>query len=443
MHPSDLIYDWNTRGDAFDYGSLRPVELDDETLRDGLQSPSVRDPSIGDKIRILHLMDALGIHSADIGLPGAGPRAAADVRALAKEIVASGLKVRPNCAARTVRADIEPIAAVSQEVGIAIEACTFIGSSPVRQYAEDWTLDRMLEVSEDAVAFAVAEGLPVMYVTEDTTRARPETLKALYGAAIAAGARRICVADTVGHATPHGVRQLIRFVRREVIEPSGEDVKLDFHGHRDRGLGVPNALAAIEEGVDRVHGTAMGIGERVGNAEMDLLLVNLKLLGLHDYDLSRLSEYCELVARATGVPLPVNYPVMGEDAFRTGTGVHAAAIIKARQKGDEWLADLVYSGVPAGQFGRRQVIEISHMSGMSNVKYWLGERGYDAGDDGLCQAVFDLAKACGHTLSEAEVRECCERYLEGLGTVREREAGQDGPPASPDSHDTSVAAGSG
>ena len=406
----DLIHDWNTVQDAFDYQSLRPVELDDETLRDGLQSPSVQDPDIGDKIRILHLMDELGIHSADIGLPGAGPRAVADVRALALEIAREGLHISANCAARTVRADIEPIARVSQEAGIPIEACTFIGSSPIRQYAEGWTLDRMLEATEDAVRFAVSEGLPVMYVTEDTTRADPETLRKLYGTAIDNGARRICLADTVGHATPNGVRQLVRFVKREIVEPSGEDIKVDFHGHRDRGLGVPNALAAVEEGVDRVHGTALGIGERVGNTEMDLLLVNLKLLGLHDYDLSCLGEYCSLVSEATGVPLPANYPVIGEDAFRTGTGVHAAAIIKARAKGDDWLADRIYSGVPAGYFGRRQVIEISHMSGMSNVKYWLDEHGYDTSDDGLCERVFQHAKSVGHTLTEAEVHECCREY---------------------------------
>jgi isopropylmalate/homocitrate/citramalate synthase len=408
MNEQDLIHDWNTVHDAFDYTSVGRVELDDETLRDGLQSPSVRDPSIEDKIRILHLMDELGIDTAALGLPGAGPRAVADVRALAREIADAGLRIGANCAARTVRADIEPIARISQEVGIPIEACTFIGSSPIRQYAEGWSLDQMLHVTEDAVRFAVAEGLPVMYVTEDTVRARPETLKKLYGTAIACGARRICLADTVGHATPNGVRQLVRFVRGEIIGPSGEDVKIDWHGHRDRGLAVPNTLAAIEEGANRVHGTALGIGERVGNTEMDLLLVNLKLLGLHDYDLSRLGEYCELVAEATGVQVPPNYPVIGEDAFRTGTGVHAAAIIKARQKGDEWLADRVYSGVPAAEFGRRQRIEISHMSGMSNVKYWLAEHGYDITDDALCRRVFELAKNSGHTLTAAEIHACSE-----------------------------------
>lgn len=410
MNEQDLIHDWNAVPGAFDYAAIPPVELDDETLRDGLQSPSVQDPPIGAKIEILHLMDGLGIHTADIGLPGAGPRAERDVRALAREIARAGLRIAANCAARTVRADIEPIARITQETGVPIEACTFIGSSPIRQYAEDWTLDRMLRATEDAVRFAVAEGLSVMYVTEDTTRARPDVLERLYRLAIDCGARRICLADTVGHATPQGVRQLVQFVRARVIEPAGGGVRIDWHGHRDRGLGLANTLAAIEEGVHRVHGTALGIGERVGNTEMDLLLVNLKLLGMHRADLTLLGDYCEAVSRATGVPIPATYPVLGADAFRTGTGVHAAAIIKAQLKGDDWLADRVYSAVPASLFGRRQRIEISHVSGMSNVKHWLREHGYRADDDGLCRHVFELAKRTDHVLSDDEVHTCCREY---------------------------------
>jgi 2-isopropylmalate synthase len=249
-----------------------------------------------------------------------------------------------------------------------------------------------------------------MYVTEDTTRARPEVLKQLYTTAIECGAQRICLADTVGHATPQGVRQLVRFVRHEIVEPSGADVKIDWHGHRDRGLGLANTLAAIEEGAARVHGTALGIGERVGNTEMDLLLVNLKLLGVHRHDLGRLADYCEAVSRATGVPIPPTYPVFGRDAFRTGTGVHAAAIIKAKIKGDDWLADRVYSSVPAGEFGRRQIIEISHVSGMSNVRFWLAEHGYDSTDDDLCNRVFELAKRADHVLTEDEIRACCAEH---------------------------------
>ena len=409
MIERDLIHDWNVEADDFDWTACR-VELNDETLRDGLQCPSVTDPVIEDKKALLHLMVELGIASADIGLPGAGPRTRADTLALATEIATSRLPLAANCAARTVVSDVEPIAHISQAAGIPIEAATFIGSSPIRQYAEDWTLDRMLRVSEEAVTFAVREGLPVMFVTEDTTRAAPETLKALYGAAIGWGARRLCLADTVGHATPAGVRALVRFIREEVIGPSGEEVKLDWHGHRDRGLGLANSLAAIEAGVDRVHGTALGIGERVGNAEMDLLLINLKLLGAHRHDLSRLPEYSRLASRACGVPIPASYPVLGDDAFRTGTGVHAAAIIKARKKGHAWLADRIYSGVPAGDFGLAQRIEISPVSGLSNVRCWLEEHGHDADDVGLCQRLFDAAKHVNRVLRDEELHAMVAEY---------------------------------
>ncbi len=400
MDEARLVYDWNADG-GFDWTTAR-VDLNDETLRDGLQSPSAIDPPLDTKIRLLHLMADLGIASADLGLPGAGPRVVESVEALAREIVGAKLPISPNCAARTVRSDIEPVARISQAVGIPIEAATFIGSSAIRQYAEDWTLERMLKVSEDAVSFAVREGLPVMFVTEDTTRAQPETLKALFGNAIRWGARRLCIADTVGHATPAGAARLVRFVLEEIVRPSGEDVRVDWHGHRDRGLGLANCLAAIRAGAHRVHGTALGVGERVGNAEMDLLIVNLYLLGAHRHDVSRLREYCELAAGTIGVPLPANYPVIGADAFRTGTGVHAAAIVKARKKGDAWLADRIYSAVPAGAFGLTQKIEVGPVSGLSNVRCWLSEHGYDPGDTATCDALFAAAKAADRVLTDAE-----------------------------------------
>ncbi len=401
MNRDDLIYDWNELPGSFEYDSTS-VELDDETLRDGLQNPSVTDPPVERKLELLHMMVELGIHAADIGLPGAGPRAYDAVLVLAREIADGGLPISANCAARTVRADIEPIARVSQATGLRLEVGAFIGSSPIRQYAEGWDVEHILESTREAIGFAVGEGLDVMYVTEDTTRSRPEALRALYTAAIEAGAARICLADTVGHATPDGVRQLVRFAK-EIVADSGARAKIDWHGHRDRGYGLANAMTAIEEGVDRVHGTALGIGERVGNTEMDLLLVNLKLLGVHEADLTRLPDYCRLAADMCGLEVPHNYPVVGADAFRTGTGVHAAAIIKAMRKGDPWLEDCVYSGVPASVVGCRQQIEISPVSGLSNVKYWLGEHGYDPHDEDLCEAVFGLAKRCDHTLTRDEI----------------------------------------
>ena len=413
MERSDLIYDWNRVDRDFDPTSVH-VELDDETLRDGLQNPSVKDPPIERKLEMLHLMVDLGIHAADIGLPGAGPRAKSAVMALATEIADQDLPISPNCAARTVRADIEPIVDVAQTTGLRMEVGAFLGSSPIRLYTEGWDEARLLRTTEEAVTFAVGEGLDVMFVTEDTTRSKPETLRAVYTMAIECGARRICLADTVGHASPHGVRELVRFMR-QVVEDTGEDVKIDWHGHRDRGLGMSNALAAIEEGVDRVHATALGIGERVGNTRMDLLLANLAMLGIHKHDVRRLPEYCALAAEICDVSIPHSYPVVGSDAFRTGTGVHASAIIKAMRTGDEWLVDCVYSAVPASLFGLKQKIEVSPVSGLSNVRFWLDEHGYDPEDEDLCEAVFALAKRSDRTLTPGEIESEIARVRNGGG----------------------------
>jgi isopropylmalate/homocitrate/citramalate synthase len=395
MHP--LIHDWNRTTEP------RPpaVMLDDETLRDGLQSPSVRCPDIDEKLRILHLIDRLGIDTADIGLPGAGPHVVRDVERLAREIVDQRLRVRANCAARTLLADIRPIAEISQRVGMPIEACTFIGSSPLRQYAEGWSLDQLLRLTEEAITFAVGEGLPVMYVTEDTTRADPDTLRQLYSTAIRAGASRVCVADTAGHATPAGAAAVVSFVRT-IVDECGGTAGIDWHGHRDRDFAVINTLAAMGAGATRVHGTAIGIGERVGNTPMDALLVNLVLMGYLDRDLSALVEYCQVVSDATGVPIPANYPVVGRDAFRTATGVHAAAVIKAYRKQDMALVDAVYSGVPASLVGREQEIDVGPMSGKSNVVFWLEKRGL-AADDAVVERIFAKAKRSPSVLTEEEI----------------------------------------
>ncbi len=376
--------------------------LDDETLRDGLQSPSVRCPTIEQKIEILHLIDRLGIDTADIGLPGAGPHVVRDVERLAREIATQKLAVSANCAARTVIADIQPVAEISQRTGLAIECCAFIGSSPLRQYAEGWTIDQLLRLTEEAITFAVREGLAVMYVTEDTTRADPDTLRRLYSTAIRAGASRVCVSDTVGHATPEGAAAVVRFIAR-VVDECGGDVGVDWHGHRDRDFAVSNSLAALEAGATRLHGAAIGIGERVGNTPMDTLLVNLVLMGYLDRDLSALVEYCDAVSRATGVPIPPNYPIVGKDAFRTATGVHAAAIVKAVRKNDHDLVDAVYSGVPAALVGREQEVDVGPMSGRSNVIFWLEKRGLTASDE-IVDRVLAEAKKSDSVLAEETIR---------------------------------------
>jgi 2-isopropylmalate synthase len=394
MNRDELIHDWNVpekKGPK--------IQFDDETLRDGLQSPSVHDPKLDQKLALLHLMDELGIDTADVGLPGAGARAREHIATLVRET--KDLAITPNVACRTLASDIQPVVALVQETGVAIEVCAFIGSSPIRQFAESWEMETMIKLSREAIELCTREKLPSMFVTEDTTRAHPEDVRALYTTAIEAGAARICVCDTCGHATPSGVKKLIGFVK-SIVDDLGASVGIDWHGHRDRGLGLANALAAIEAGATRVHATALGVGERAGNTEMDLLLVNLKLAGLIENDLSKLGEYCKLVSDSVGLPIPANYPVFGKDAFETATGVHAAAVIKAFKKGDSWLANRVYSGVPADLFGLEQVIAVGPMSGKSNVTWFLEKRGIRATDEQV-QRVLELAKKTPRLLTEKEI----------------------------------------
>ena len=405
---SELIFDWN---EVNRKGRIVPQNATffDETLRDGLQNPSVKDPGIEHKLEILHLIDELGIHVADIGLPGSSKRAYDDVTRLCKEVVDCKMKVKIACAGRTVVSDITPMIDISQKVGIPIEVYAFIGSSPIRQYAEQWDLDLLVKRSSEAVDVAVKNGLDVAYVTEDTTRSRPEVLTTLFRAAIDHGAKRLCLSDTVGHATPDGVRNLVQFTK-SVVAGTGAEVGIDWHGHNDRGFALENAIWALEFGADRVHATGLGIGERVGNAQMELFLLNMKLLGQLDQDLTKLLAYCEAVARAVGWQVPINYPLVGRDAFRTATGVHAAAIIKAMAKGDDWLADRIYSGVPAGLFGRKQEICIGFMSGASNVNFYLKERGIPT-SEALVAEILQAAKERDQILTDSEVMVIVDKHV--------------------------------
>lgn len=399
----DVIYDWNKTRTV--PKPTHSFDLFDETLRDGVQSPSVTDPSLEDKLEILELMHSLGIRSADIGLPGAGKRAFDDVVAMARHIQKKKLNIEAGAAGRTVLADVQAIADASDKAGVPLVVYAFIGSSPIRLWAEQWDSEFLTRTSIEAIDFAVKRGLDVAYVTEDTIRSSPQVLDRLFRAAIDHGTKRLVLCDTVGHATPDGVKSLIVWTQN-LIEGMGMKgkVKIDWHGHNDRGLALVNALYAIEAGADRIHGCGLGVGERVGNTSMDLLLLNLKLLGWFDHDLSKLVPYVQKVSEACKFEIPKNYPLSGSDAFRTATGVHAAAIIKAKKRGDDWLSDRVYSGVPASEFGKDQVIEIGHMSGMSNVRYWCEERGI-AADDELCKAILARAKSCAWTLTDAEIEE--------------------------------------
>jgi 2-isopropylmalate synthase len=401
-NPSDskeLIYEWNEIG--IGPKPSHRIMVTDESLRDGLQSPSITQPDIQDKVYLLYLMRDLQVDAADLGYCGAGELFQKHVTILTREIVNQKMDIQPQSAARSVLADITPIVEASQEVGTPIEACIFLGTSPIRQYAEGWDLDFLLRQTEESVQYAISNGLPVMFVTEDTTRAHPDTLRQVYSTAIRSGAQRICASDTVGHATPDGVRALITFLK-EMIEEINPEVGIDWHGHRDRGMDIINTLIAIEAGADRVHACGLGIGERSGNTPMEILLVNLNLLGWADRDLTRLPEYCDVVADKCGAPIPFNYPVVGADSFRTSTGVHAAAVVKAMEKKDQWLADRIYSGVPASMVGRDQGIEIGPMSGEHNVRHYLRHRGIEE-EPVYIEKILAAAKRARKLLSEEDV----------------------------------------
>jgi len=402
MNEKDVIFDWNVSGPALS-PPMRRVELHDETLRDGIQSPSVFDPDIQTKKRVVSLLDAVGVDSVNVGLPGAGPRAVEDSQELVEHIRDNNLGIRPGCAARTHPNDIQPIIDISKATGLPVEAMMFLGTSPIRMYAEKWDEDRLEDLTRTAVSMAVEAGIPASFVTEDTVRSRPTTLRRLFTAAVEEGASRLILCDTVGHSTTNGVFNLVQWTHNLLLGMGVRDkVQLDWHGHNDRGFALPNALYAIEAGVDRVHGTILGVGERVGNTPLDLMLVNLKLMGVEGGDLQNLGELADLVAEGCKWPIPLNYPVFGNDAFRTGTGVHAAAVIKAVNRGDSWLADRVYSGVPAAWFGREQEIGIGHQSGLSNIRYWLHRRGI-VESDGLVEAIFNRAKQGNQMLNDEEV----------------------------------------
>lgn len=415
MDERALIFDWNT----IDYDISRNsnnhphgVWFDDETLRDGLQSPSARNPFISQKIELLTYMEKLGIQKVDLGLPGAGPFHVEHIDAMLSHITENDYAIRPGAAVRTLMNDIQPLVDLQQKHGIQIQASAFLGTSPIRQFTEGWTMERLLSTMETAVSFAVENDVPVMFVTEDTTRSKPEDVKMIYRRAMELGVRRLCVCDTCGHVTPNGVKKLLNFIDEEVIKDSGymrNEIEVNWHGHQDRGLGVANNIAAVEAGADVIHGTALGVGERAGNAPLDQTLVNLKLMGVIDNDLTLLDEYVRKANEYIEVPLPHNYPVFGRDAFETGTGVHASAVIKAMKKGDQWLADRVYSGVPAADFGLKQVIRIGHMAGRSNIIWWLEQNEIEANDD-LIEHMFEIAKSQRRNMTDEEIHQAVESF---------------------------------
>lgn len=402
--PTDDV--WFTWNDAeTEQGSSESAYsgiLFDETLRDGLQAPHIRNLTLEQKLSFVDHMVRSGVRSADLGFPGSDAAAARECTELAKHIASNGLDLTPGYAGRTHPSDINAICEVGQQSGVAIEAYAFIGVSPIRQYVEDWDIELIKRAVHRSAAECRRGNVEFVLVLEDAIRCTPEVLGSVYDSAVETGTRRLTLCDTVGAAVPGGTAALVRWTQRYFAE-RGHPVALEWHGHNDRGLALANSLTALALGCARVHGTILGIGERAGNASLDQLMVNSHLDGHHAYDLKALREYCRYAAPLLGVDIPQNYPAMGRDVFKTSAGVHASAILKAHEKGSRTIKDGVYAGVPAGLLGREQEVLIDAASGESNVKYWLTVHGYATDDAALIKRVLERAKTNPAPLTDEEI----------------------------------------
>ena len=388
-----LFHDWNGSSKS----NMR-CRIVDDTLRDGLQSPNVVAPKLAEKLTLIDCMVKNGIYSLIASYPAASKELFAETEAMLRHIRGNKYQIAPALAGRTALQDLQPIAELQQRFGRQLRAYAFIACSPIRQSVENWDLSLIRERIKESLKYLIAENVFPIIVIEDSTRCKPDDLSEVIRCAVDGGAKSITIADTVGYINPEGVRKLISFVRGI----SGDHVLLEWHGHNDRGLALANALAAIESGVDCVHTTAAGIGERTGNLSFEQLLLNLWLNGGGDINLSFVNEFAALTAQYTHIPIPPNQPVIGSDIFTTGTGVHAAAILKALKSGDTVLADSVYSSVPARLLGREQNIEIGQMSGRANVEAKLLQMRLPYTDD-TAEKILAAAKSSSHFLTDVEI----------------------------------------
>lgn len=411
MDKKNIVYDWNhlpTNSRPNSIGRKANVEVNDETLRDGLQATYVKHPRLEEKIILLDSMERVGINSANIGFPISGSEQFNDVVALAAHVKKNKYKISLECGGRLHKKDVQAIIEASQRAGLGLDAGLFIASSHIRHMVEAWSLPMMKKMIKEGVGLAVKNGLRVMFVTEDTTRAHPKTLDYLYNSAIDAGAVRLCLSDTVGHATPIGTSNLLTFIKRNIIKKN-KHILLDWHGHNDRGLALANTYAAITHGINRVQATALGVGERAGNISMEELVFNLSMDNIGQWNLKELKKYAKIASRILKFKLPANYPIIGKDVFKTATGVHAAAILKSIQINNHTLAGVVYSAIDPIKVDRNFHILIGPMSGKANVIYHLTKHNIPF-NARLVDAILKLAKSERRIVKNREILRLAKKF---------------------------------
>jgi 2-isopropylmalate synthase len=373
--------------------------LFDETIRDGLQAPGIPVPSTTIKARLIELMVSAGIGAVNVGFPGASPAAARSCIELVQCIEQRRLHIQPACCGRTHDDDIAAIRDVAETAQTSIEAYAFVAVSPVRHIVENWTVESIERRIRNSAAACRRSGIDFVLVLEDATRSERNILSRVFSTAASQGIGRVVLCDTVGCADPDSTRKLVDWTS-DHFAAAGWPVKIDWHGHNDRGLALINSLTALEAGCDRIHGTVLGIGERAGNAAIDQIILNRHLGNNDTFDLKALRRYSEYAANVLDLDIPSNYPGLGSDVFKTSAGVHAAAILKARHSGGVELMDRVYSSVPASDLGRCQEVVIDSSSGGSNVEFWLLEHGHTPTAECVARILNAAKSSAGPLMSE-------------------------------------------
>lgn len=387
------------------------AQIDDETLRDGLQSSGIRHPTPEEGLVLFDLMYQLGTQRADIGFAAAGEAHMKRIKAIAEHNSILDPKMEISCAARMTPQDIEPIVQISQEIGAHFWADAFIGITPERIDSEGWNQKQMIEWVENTVGFSLENDVDVMLVTESTIdgiEKNAEFLEQIYLTGLNKGAKRVCISDTTGARLPHEVEEAVLWMRQLLNRSGFEKVAIDFHGHNDLRSAVPNSIAALRAGAQRVHATILHAGERRGNTDRTALQLQLRRTGMDQgaYNLRVIPEYVRQASRILGIEVRESYPGIGDESRAVISGVHASAVLKAK-KIQEDNAGGVYLPVNYQELlgvEPSHVVRIGPMAGRASVHLWAIFQGLDEISDAQATKVIAWAKKEKRALTDDEIR---------------------------------------
>ena len=410
MKENELIYNWAKHpigeSKAVKHSANQHVDVDDETLRDGLQGTQVESHPTTEGKKIYLDWVSRFVEHADIGFPGSEEEHQKEIEELIKYAVTRRLDITLSCAARgAALEDVKPIIDISHNLdGYLLEADIFLDGSTYRSLKEGWDRKEKLDKLSENIKLLKQHKLPVMFVAERATSTSPEELFEICQLAADLGVERICLADTQGCADPQAITNIFRWGFSELGKKYREII-WDFHGHNDLNLGVANCLTAVQEGVNRIHATKFCIGERAGNVDLATILLILNLHGFRNIDLQRLQEFSRVASDVLHIAIPKNAPVIGESAFATSSGVHSAPL----DKSEDEVSDIYFPYHP-GLVGRKPKVEVGRFSGAATVRYKLKSLGIQP-IDGMVDEILHEAKNERGFISETTIRNIAQRYL--------------------------------